>query len=199
MTSRIRHQPHKENITPGFIVATDVGAGIAATENNLKPVYQYTWEIVNLFEDNRNLFPTKLLAKEATLPTFTITKDTVDGSSLVYKYAGMVTWEDIRITFYDVVVGSNKASQIIKDWREKVWSVKTGLSSPVDYKKDSVIKVYNLDFSAWTTWTLYGSWPQSVKEGDLTYTATEIKVIDVTIAYDWADSSSDSNYVPEGY
>jgi hypothetical protein len=164
----------------------------------LKPVYQYTWEIINLFEDTRSLFPTKLLAKEATLPTFTITKDTVDGSSLVYKYAGMVTWEDIRITFYDMVVGFNKASQIIKDWREKVWSATTGLKSPSDYKKDSVIKVYNLDFTSSSTWTLHGSWPQVVKEGDLTYTATEIKVIDVTIAYDWADLEFDDQYVP-GY
>lgn len=126
------------------------------------------------------------MAKEATLPTFTITKETTDGASLTYKYAGMVIWEDVRITFYDVVISSYKASQIIKDWRDRVWSAKTGLRSPTDYKKDSVIKVYDLDFETFTKWTLCGSWPQSVKEGDLTYTATEIKVIDVIIAYDWA-------------
>jgi hypothetical protein len=103
----------------------------------------------------------------------------------------MVTWEDVRITFYDVVVDSyNRASDIIKSWRERVWSADTGLKSPTDYKKDSIIKVYNLDFTSVTTWTLHGSWPQIVKEGDLTYTATGVKVIEVTVAYDWADSIS---------
>ena len=135
---------------PGFQVATDVGYGIPATGDNLKPVYQYTWEIANLFEDKGNIFPTKLLAKEATLPTFTITKDTVDGSSLVYKYAGMVTWEDVRITFYDVVIGGSKASDIIKKWRDNVWSKDTGLKSPNDYKKVSTINVHNLDQSSTT-------------------------------------------------
>ena len=177
---------------PGFMVAQNVGAGVAATNDNLKPVYQYTWEIVNLFEDNRNLFPggeagVKLLAKEATLPTFTISKDTVDGSSLVYKYAGMVTWEDIRITFYDVRVGGNQASGLIKTWRDNVWEAKTGLKSPNDYKKDSKLNVYDLEWTSMVIWVLHGSWPQSIKEGDLTYTATEMKVIDVTICYDWAD------------
>jgi hypothetical protein len=141
--------------------------------------------IDKLFGDPKNT--AMLLAKDATLPTFTISKDTVDGSSLVYKYAGMVTWEDIRITLYDVVINdSTKISTILKTWREKVWDAKTGLKSPYDYKQDSVISTYTLDMIIKSAWTLHGSWPSSVKEGDVTYTSTDIKVIDITVSYDWA-------------
>jgi hypothetical protein len=176
---------------PGFIV-NDVGGGSASrAAAGIKPVYNYTWDINSLFEDPINT--TRLLAKDATMPTFTITKDTVDGSSLTYKYAGMVVWEDIKVTFYDVVLGGDspgsiqlKASTIFKTWRETVWSNSTGLRSPSDYKKESKISTYTLDWQAETVWTLHGSWPSVVKEGDLTYTNTDIKVVEVTISYDWA-------------
>jgi hypothetical protein len=159
---------------------------VAATEGSLKPVYVYTWEVDKLFGDAYHT--KKILAKDATLPTFTIAKDTVDGSSLVYKYAGMVTWEDIKITFYDIVLSdSSKASTILKDWRAKVWSAASGLKSPNDYKNDSIITTYTLDWVTKSVWTLHGSWPSTVKEGDLTYTSTDIKVIEVTVSYDWAD------------
>ncbi|MCK9557748.1 MAG: phage tail protein [Candidatus Cloacimonetes bacterium] len=111
---------------------------------------------------------------------------------MVYKYAGMVTWEDIRVTFYDMVISGSsgselKVSTILQNWRKKVWSSKTGLASPTDYKKDSTIYVYNLDWTTKSTWILHGSWPSVVKEGDLTYTSTDVKVIEVTISYDWAE------------
>jgi hypothetical protein len=182
---------------PGFNVN---GVGDGRSASNLKPVYNYTWEIDSLFEDPGNTMA--LLAKDATMPTFSISKDTVDGSSLVYKYAGMVTWEDVRVTFYDVVLASDspgattntKASKILKDWRERVWAHTTGLKAPTEYKKDSKITTYTLDWIKNVTWTLRGSWPSIVKEGDLTYTSTDIKVIEVTISYDWAESDeSDSN------
>ena len=96
--------------------------------------------------------------------------------------------------FYDVVVGNNKASDLIKKWRDNVWVADTGLKSPNDYKKDSKLNVHNFDITSTIVWVLHGSWPQTIKEGDLTYTATEIKIIDVTIAYDWADlEGSDYN------
>jgi hypothetical protein len=176
------------------------GLGGTRSSSNIKPIYNYTWEIDSLFEDPQ--MTSALLAKDATLPTFTISKDTVDGSSLVYKYAGMVTWEDVRITFYDVVLAGDspgastgtKASKILKDWRERVWAHTTGLKAPTEYKKDSKIITYTSDWVKSTTWTLRGSWPSIVKEGDLTYTSTDIKVIEVTISYDWAESDApDSN------
>ena len=179
---------------PGFNVSGlgggDFQSGRSAA---IKPVYNYTWDIDSLFEE----YPSnvnRILAKDATLPVFTIGKETVDGSSLVYKYAGMVTWEDIRITFYDVVIAGDspgspqlKTSTVLKNWREKVWSSKTGLKSLTDYKKDSKSVTYTLDWAVKSIWTLHGSWPSTVKEGDLTYTSTEIKVVEVTISYDWAE------------
>jgi hypothetical protein len=104
----------------------------------------------------------------------------------------MVTWEDIKITFYDTVIAGDsdaqqlKVSTVLNSWREKVWSSTTGLANPSDYKKDSKISTYTLDWVIRSTWTLHGSWPSIIKEGDLTYTNTDIKVVEITISYDWA-------------
>jgi hypothetical protein len=130
-----------------------------------------------------------ILAKDATVPTFSVGKETVDGASLVYKYASMVTWEDIKVTFYDTMLGSGKTSDVVKGWRKTVWTDTGGLASPSDYKKDSQISIYTLDWETSTVWTLHGSWPSTIKEGDLTYTNTDVKVIEVTVSYDWAENN----------
>lgn len=166
---------------PGFVVE-GVGDWRSA-DTSLKPIYNYTWKIASLFEE---LSAAEILAKDISLPTFTVAKESVEGSSLIYKYAGMVTWEDVKVTFYDITVGSQKVSTILKKWRSSVWSTSFGIQSPQFYKKDSKIDIYDYQWEKQHTWTLHGSWPQSIKEGDLTYTSTDVKVIDVIISYDWA-------------
>lgn len=188
---------------PGFIVneVGKDGTGSRATEG-IKPYYNYTWEIESLFEDPQNT--AKILAKEASLPTFTVNKENVEGSSLIYKFAGMVQWDDIKITFYDIAISDSPGSQqfktikAVKKWRESVWDHKVGLKAPDKYKKDSIIKTYTHDWSISSAWTLHGSWPSMIKDGDLTYTSTDVKVIDVTISYDWATNDEYESEKPWG-
>ena len=55
-------------------------------------------------------------------------------------------------------------------------------------------------------WVLEGSWPQTIRDGDLSYTRSEVKIVEVVVVYDWAETDEvspselgppDSDYSPE--
>ena len=169
---------------PGFTVDVNAGAGLS---NDIKPFYSYTWELDSLFED---LSAATIYAKDCVLPTFSASREEVDGASVVYKFASMVNWEDVRLTFYDISHNGILMADRLKAWRNRVWTPETGLGFADNYKKQSIINVFNLDISEGYKWTLYGSWPQSIRDGDLTYTRTEVKLVEVVVAYDWAEISA---------
>jgi hypothetical protein len=133
-----------------------------------------------------------VLAKDVSLPTYSATKEEVEGSSLQYKYASGVRWEDVRITFYHVRAGGTDTLTRLHGWRSSVWTPTLGLQSPDKYKNNSVITVYDSGWEEVYRWMLIGSWPQSIKEGDLTYTSSDVKVVEVVLSYDWAELISRS-------
>ena len=154
--------------------------------------YSYTWNIASLFEDN-NIAEWSIGLKDCTLPTITINKETVEGAQLEYKFAKSVSWEDVTVTWYD----TEKLYENVLRWRKLVWNADTdqGLNAASEYKKKSQIHSYPgpwADPGAVVTqiYTLHNSWPSSIKYGDLTYTSSEVKLVSVTITYDWAVESS---------
>ena len=177
---------------PGFNVG-GLGVGPAAA---VQPFCSYTWQIQNLF-GTQILDTTPLIyLKECTLPTFSAKKEEVLGGSLAYKYADGVTWEDVRVTFYDVPLNGQTLAGYLRNWRTKVWSAAAGIGAPDDYKADSKIDVYNSDSTITKTWTLFGSWPQIIRDGELTYTNSDIKIVEVVICYDWADDGIATTTTP---
>lgn len=126
------------------------------------------------------------MAKDVTLPTFTANKEEVVGGSLRYKYASEIQWDDVKITFYHVFGSGSDTLSVLHGWRSAVWTPETGLGSPSKYKKTSIIGIYSPGWELLYNVQLIGSWPQTIKEGDLTYTSSDIKVVEVVISYDWA-------------
>lgn len=166
---------------PGFSIQ-GVGAGRA---ESFKPYYNFCWEIEQLigFSPSEN----SIFAREATLPTFTVGTEDIDGSSLVYRYASKVIWDPISITFYD----TEGLLPIIRNWRTRVWSPRLGLQVASVYKKQSIIKHFLPDMAGEIKWTMYGSWPSTIKYGDLTYTSSDAKIVTTTVTYDWASEGGD--------
>ena len=126
------------------------------------------------------------LAKEMTLPTWKVEQLNVLGASLNYKFAKNVKWEDITITFYDTI----SITQKLEDWRNKVHKNDTGIGNhgisggykdtceftEVDGKGVTIRKV-----------TLNGSWPSTVGYGKLSYADSSIKLVELTLTYDYAE------------
>lgn len=174
---------------PGFVVRGingDFGGQVGvrqlgATEEYL---YTYTWEIFELFETREDLL---INAKDITTPTFTVGIENQQGASLEYKFAKSVSYDDVKVTFYDTV----GLIRILKGWRERVWTANDGLKLAERYKRNSRIYVYppTWDLNDGESWRLIGSWPSVIRHGELTYTSSDVKVVEVTVTYDWAEET----------
>jgi len=142
----------------------------------------FTWEVATLFEENAARGTALVYAKDVSLPSITFEKEEYTGASLKYKFASGAVYDDIRLTFYDT---EGILPYLIK-WRKSVWE-ETGLKTASNYKKESVITVYNQTGDPQQTFKLIGSWLSVIKHGDLTYTSSDFKFVDLTITYDWAE------------
>ena len=94
-----------------------------------------------------------------------------------------MTWDDVKVTWYDTYL----MLDTLKKWRESVWTPEKGLMPATDYKTGSILSTNLPDGTATNEWNLVNSWPSTIRYGDLTYTNSDIKIVDVTIAYDWAE------------
>lgn len=149
----------------------------------------YTWDIKTIFSKETANEQYLIYLKDANTPTFTANKETYVGVNLEYKYAKSVTWEDIKLTWYDTGM-----LHTIKSWRESVWSSRYGLQPAASYKAETVLRCFlpedknsRAELEGYFGWKLHGSWPSSIRSGDLTYTSSDAKIVEVTVTYDWAE------------
>ena len=168
---------------PGFKIS-DLGFEVSS---RAEYYYTYTWEIPYVIGRNvsrnvkRNIPLIHL--KDATTPTFTVAKENYIGSSLEYKYAKSISWDDVKFTWYDTV----GLVDIIREWRQSVWTEQNGLQPADNYKRNTqLICSLPTGLQAYG-WNLVGSWPSQIRSGELTYTNSDVKVVEVTISYDWAE------------
>jgi len=104
------------------------------------------------------------------------------GASLEYKFAKSVNWDDVKITWYDTA----GMLATVKQWRETIWDQEYGIAAVDTYKQESILRTHLPDYTAINEWVLMNSWPSQIKHGDLTYTSSDIKIVEVTLTYDWA-------------
>lgn len=170
---------------PGFMVN-----GIGGNKNFANPAtryyYSYTWEIENILDTYNDIL---INAKDMTLPVFNTSRETVMGGSLEYKFAKSVHWDDIKITWYDVAGLMN----IMKEWRSSVWNPQSGIQPAGSYKRNTIVGYYMPDRKDMRSdkddikFKLINSWPCTIRHGDLTYVSSDVKIVEVTLAYDWAE------------
>lgn len=168
--------------------------------NNVRPFYTYTWELTAIFGDQAS-DPPVIFTKDCTLPTYNVAREDVESAALVYKFAAQANWDDIRLTFYDIPApdGGKKLADTLREWRTTVWNAEGGIfladvatggevgQGGGPYKQRTTIRVFNMDDTVEYSWILNGSWPQQIKEGELTYTDSDVKIVEVIIVYDYAE------------
>lgn len=175
---------------PGFKIGDTKENNIVGFNLNTVTDEYYTnffWDISHILDDflkNNNTFKKSLLAlKDCKLPTFTVEEEKVLGSSVEYKFAKKVNWDDISITWYD----NFGLLSVMKTWMNSVFTLKSGMALASTYKKETKILVYTPSNSSRQVYTLNQSWPKAIKFGDLSYTSSDIKVIEATISFDYAE------------
>ena len=161
--------------------------GVYYADTNAKLYTTYTWDLQQVLAEVVSNNNTLIMLKDASTPTFTVAKESYIGVNLEYKYAKNITWDDIKLTWYDTGMIS-----YIRRWRESVWSQKSGLMPAKNYKKNTILRCFLPGSDTNRTegyfgWKLVGSWPSSISSGDLSYTNSEAKIVEVTLTYDWAE------------
>tara|TARA_R110000751_G_scaffold92334_2_gene180760 strand:+ start:2074 stop:2655 length:582 start_codon:yes stop_codon:yes gene_type:complete len=174
---------------PGFRVGSEGGNndtwGIGLSD---KFHYTYTWKIDQLLGEISNQTTNRVHAKDVSLPALNVSLERYVASSLEYKFAKHVSFDDVKITFYDAVGLYKK----LRKWRESVYTWQEGVRTAEEYKKYSSIEIYDPTWedagvnSDAYRYDLIGSWPSKIRHGDLTYTSSDVKVVEVTLTYDYA-------------
>jgi hypothetical protein len=174
----------------GFAIANGVTRLTISSNNakqnvnpNIELYHTYTWELFQILDEQTARKQQLIVLKDATTPTFTVNKETYLAASVEYKFAKSVTWDDIKLSWYDTV---GMCNYMIK-WRSSVWDPKIGLSSAEHYKKKTVLRCFTPDEDNYYGWSLVNSWPSTIRYGDLTYASSDGKLVEVTLSYDWAE------------
>lgn len=137
-----------------------------------------------------------LFAKSLTLPTYSVEEESVLGGSINYKVAKTVTWDDVKVTFYDLAhkndVNKSILGQLYKA-RQKLWTPDKGLHQASDYKGESTFILTDGDGNPTWSFTLVNSYIKSINHSELSYETSSIKEVTLTISYDWAIEGDDSS------
>lgn len=164
---------------PGFAITGTEGRGPSNTQETFRT---HRWRVQKLGPIRAESDPALFLAKELQLPNFSVDQDTVTGASLVYKYAKNINFEDVTISFYD----TEDIISELKGWRDTIWTPEEGLRESGSYKDTSIFLLLDGSGETLRTFTLINSWPKKISHGPLSYTSSDIKYVQVTLAYDWA-------------
>ena len=158
--------------------------------NNVEPTRQYRFTI----SDGKGVW---WWAKTIDKPAFDIDSQEYKLINHKYKYPGVVTWQDIKITIVDV---GKKVDELYTSLLKSGYSPKADeIFSPVDgiaktvasdqFKNTGNFQIHQIDSNGKVLeeWKLNNPWIKSVTFGFLDYSNDELVTIDITVAYDWAE------------
>lgn len=181
---------------PGFVIGT-IGGNRTSALSSERFYASYAWEIVDINSKlpwAAKVFQKALLLKSATLPTTTFQKVETEGGTVKYKFAGKPEFDDITISWHD----TQYMSTFYKDWYATIFNNGSGVSAPNVYKGNAILSKYLMDrpdtgetgnsgseSSGLVKYRLFGAWPTSFKESELTYAEASIKHITISLTYDY--------------
>ena len=168
---------------PGFNI-NDIGDGPL---NNIETLRDQRWLINRMGPRASSIGNDQLLlARDLTLPKFRPEQLDIMGGVLHYKYVKGIKWEDVSVTFYD----NSKIITELMNWYAQIYRGNTGGATGLgihdDYKGVSEFSLLDGKGEVVQKVTLNGSWPSNIDFGKMSYTSSNIKIVEVTLSYDWA-------------
>jgi len=165
------------------------------TENTVEPKRNFRFQVQIGPSSGAEIF---WWAKTVSTPSFDVGEVEHHFLDNKYKFPGRVTWNDVSLTLVDpisvdAVAGTNK---LLQDSGYSVKDGTTGLASPPTISKKKAatgpletlkIMVLNADGNVLETWTLKNPFLKSAKYGDLDYSSDDLRTVEMTFAYDWAE------------
>lgn len=178
---------------PGFAIGVFGPGGSADHPHNREDILRvHRWSIKKL-GDNGDI--TKF-AKTFTPPVQAIEAQEILGASLVYKFAKRVSWEDVTVSFYD---DCQVAFDSLTEWQDMVYDPDKGFqkhSGENGYKKQAIFELLDGLGEIKRSHKLHGAWPKRIEHSEMDYSSSELKLLTVTLAYDYAETTPQCNGGP---
>jgi len=162
---------------PGFVIAQEQ-QGQKQLPRNV--VYTYTWDVTRLLGEDVD--KAVVFLKEANLPSFTISTESIKTGHATYEFAKGIKWQDIKLSFYDTQGLGAKLDALSR----KVWNQEQGIKTANSYMAQTTIAMEYMDGTPAYSWVLHNSWVKSISFSRLTYESSGINNANVTLAYTWA-------------
>ena len=128
----------------------------------------------------------RIAVSSSSVPHFSQDAIEVKRGNNTLKYAGTPKFDSHTVKFYDYI-GAD-AKEILMAWQAKSYNTttqKVGIAS--DYKKDCYLKEYTPDWQLVRSWILHGCWIGAIQEDEYDSDSNNVKKINCTINYDWAE------------
>ena len=125
----------------------------------------------------------RLYVASVTAPSLTWEVTEVDYFATKRKLASKGNVAEMTVVIRDYVDAD--VHNQVKGWFEAVGNLKEGtINPPSAYKSDATLEFCDSSGAAVAAWKLEGCWPSSAEFGDLDYSGTDLRQINVTITVD---------------
>ena len=130
-------------------------------------------------------------AKEASKPSYNIESEDYMLGNNIFKYPGVLTWEDVEISIVDT---GEQTDSLYQNLTKMGYITPTAKSKGVEkqgngsVKKISILQV-DAEGNTVEQWDLMNAFISAVQFGSLNYASDELVEIRLTVKYDWAELS----------
>jgi hypothetical protein len=140
-------------------------------------------------------------AQTVTIPAFDVSEVEHNYLDNKYYFPGRVSWNEVSFTLVDPI-SVDAVSQTNKILEDMGYTVKANENSNVTMSKTKaagvalpavVISVLNADGVAIEVWTLNNAFLKSAKFGDLDYSSDDLRKVEMSVRYDWAQCDTSGN------
>lgn len=173
---------------PGFNVAPMGGGYSAAGPSNITETRRVNRWVFETLGRGRGTFSQAelLLLQSANRPAFSYDPVEMHHNQEIARFAGKQDWEPINLKWYDAEQNPD-VSRGLYHWLETVTNMASvRVAHPANYKRTGSLAMLDGTGQATERWSLYGTWPESVNWGELTYVEGNISLIEAVLRYDRA-------------
>lgn len=142
-------------------------------------------------------------AKTVTIPAYDVSEVEHNYLDNRFYFPGRVTWNEVSMTLVDpisvdAVTQTNKILEdmgyiVKKDETSKKTMSKKNAAATDGPLPAVVISVLNAEGVAIEVWTLNNAFLKSAKFGDLDYSSDDLRTVEMTVRYDWAQCNTKGN------
>lgn len=138
-------------------------------------------------------------AKTVKVPSYDVAEVEHNFLDNKFYFPGRVSWTDVSMTLVDpvspdavkktneYVIGANPNNPNYKVKQESDTETTVSKAKAVAALGSVTIMVLDADGDSIETWTLQNAWIKSVSYGDLDYSSDDLRTIELSIRYDWAE------------